>query len=296
MTANYLDPVNATRSKFPCGITDIKELGKRYHNVNLFSLSGLAIEENLAPQSLGFQVGTPTEAVQPNTVLSWRVCPIHNTRFLYSGWSGTIKYRIIITHRGSTLNVNGPVRVAYVPCNDSIGASTGYVAPTAAVPIPKVATGGRNSTVYISPVFGDLSYQGTILSDFSVRQAAGKFVMNQPFSSYVSTPIEWFYPIDGNVYYIDVIAPFTSEMNILPTSPSDPASAEANVYNGRVAIQMPYLLNDVNIEIFEAFGDDFEFYGWCPKEEMSATRVSLGSGWNPNAGTIVGGGIVTGKH
>lgn len=171
-------------------------------------------------------------ATSDATLFKLEVRPHHPFNELFAGWSGHMKYRIIVE---STV----PVYFAYV-CNNlpsTIALDGGALVNSA---------WSSNSTTGLNP-------QKTITT----------YLDGAPNN----VPWELAYPVSNNLQMIDVSIPFNTHLNYLPSVYNDTFGGElgSNSYNFSNGYLAMYSRNtSPYFRIFEAAGDDFRYHLWRP--------------------------------
>lgn len=206
-------------------------------------------------------VGTPLFSTTPPstaTAMLWKVevRPHHRFSQLFAGWSGHMKYRIII-------KTDLPVYYTYV-CNNK-GAST--------------------------DLDGGLLAKGYYSSSNILGTNPQRIITTNGTANNNNIPWEVAYPTSSSQAMIDVSIPFNTHLNFLPTLPNDTFGANPalpastfNFSNGYLGILVQETTS--NVKIFEAVGDDFRYHLWRP---LTATRLRPYRGTGaPVAGDVIG--------
>jgi hypothetical protein len=235
------------------------EIGRKYEYTisNLLEVVRRHYEISFAQTA----VGTPLYSSAPpstSTAMLWKieVRPHHRFSQLFAGWSGHMKYRIII-------KTDLPVYYTYV-CNNK-GSAT--------------------------DLDGGLLAKGYYSSSNVLGTNPQRIITTNGTSSNNNIPWEVAYPTSSSQAMIDVSIPFNSHLNFLPTIPSDTFGADPsytaanfNMSNGYLGILVQETSS--NIKVFEAVGDDFRYHLWRPLAG-ARLRPYRGSG-TPVAGDVIG--------
>jgi hypothetical protein len=265
---------------------DIREIGRRYHLINIHSMAGFS--QQIVKGSLGINPGYDTTA--NFTAYSFYVEPQHPIKKLFRGWSGHIKYRIFLFPDGtSTVSIGGPATVSHVPCYT--GTVTQAAVSTSASPFTAVSTANTSIFDAISAFGGPITIGQTAQSTTALWNANTYMYVSPKFIPSPAT--EFFYQVSNGLWMADISIPFNTNYNYLPTQ-IDNETSFMDPYNGRVVIRVPRnSSNGINIVIYEAFGDDFEFHCYGPYVNMYADAYNKsGTITTPPAGTTIGQSVL----
>lgn len=235
------------------------EIGRKYEYTISNLLEVLRRHYELSfPQTA---VGSPLYSTSPpatSSAMLWKieVRPHHRFSCLFAGWSGHIKYRIII-------KTDLPVYYTYV-CNNP-GAATDLDA--------------------------GLLAKGYYSSSNVLGTNPQRIVTTNSTANNNNIPWEVAYPTSSSQAMIDVSIPFNTHLNYLPTMPNDTFGANPalpastfNFSNGYLGILVQETVS--SIKIFEAVGDDFRYHLWRPIN-AARTRPYRGTG-TPITGDVIG--------
>jgi hypothetical protein len=244
--------------------------------------------QQIVKGSLGINPGYDTTA--NFTAYSFYVEPQHPIKKLFRGWSGHIKYRIFLFPDGtSTVSIGGPATVSHVPCYT--GTVTQAAVSTSASPFTAVSTANTSIFDAISAFGGPITIGQTAQSTTALWNANTYMYVSPKFIPSPAT--EFFYQVSNGLWMADISIPFNTNYNYLPTQ-IDNETSFMDPYNGRVVIRVPRnSSNGINIVVYEAFGDDFEFHCYGPYVNMYADAYNKsGTITTPPAGTTIGQSVL----
>ncbi len=235
------------------------EVGRKYEYTisNLLEVVRRHYEISFAQSAVGTPLYPTAPPASPSAML-WKieVRPHHRFSQLFAGWSGHLKYRIII-------KTDLPVYYTYV-CNNKGNATD---------------------------LDGGLLAKGYYSSSNVLGTNPQRVITTNGTANNNNIPWEVAYPTSSSQAMIDVSIPFNSHLNYLPTIPGDTFGADPsmtasnfNFSNGYLGILIQETAS--NIKVFEAAGDDFRYHLWRPING-ARLRPYRGSG-TPALGDVVG--------
>lgn len=258
--------------KYEYVIRDLCEVGRRHHQLNQYFIDGWSNEDPVWSQGSNSD-NSQTASWQKTSTISFLVYPQHHLVKQFAAWSGTLKYRIVVNSPSNTLNSYNPrlIQVGYLPCRMGTATQTmviynGSIPPSA---------GTANSSIYAS--YG-INPPETVTGATGGTWAANTQLF-KPESAFSLAAVEYTMTTGANWTMIDVSVPFATNYNFLPTNP---ASWQANgpygidPYNGRLVIQLPMSTQNhgYDLEIWQAWGDDFRLHAYCPQ------TTNYSDGWH----------------
>jgi len=270
-------------SKYEYLIGDITELGRRHYYVPIQSLPGWTTSIFQAMPSLGPDYNNLGNTFPYFQASSFFVTPVHPICNVFAGWSGHVKYRIIISgnygnNASGSVDTPNPIQVGYVP---SVSSHVTQTVPPFTGTIPPAA--GVNNTTNFD--FLALAPAQSIVGKTGTTQTAGyatNTYMYKPDAVINSSAVEVIYQQAKNQVVADISVPFATNYNILPTIQSvSTGSFPTNTpqHNGRLVIITP--ANDFgslyDIRVYQAFGDDLRLHGYSPIWSSYADGVALAS-------------------
>jgi len=275
--------------KYEYVIRDLCEFGRRHYQLNPQYLEGWTTSVPV------MQEGTYSDssnAAQWQTVpnFSFHVYPAHPIVKMFGGWSGTLKYRILMKCSPAALTQYSPgaCRVYYMPCRLAFNSQT--VNPYAGTIPP--AAGAGNTTIYPSAAAG---IPGAVEGKTTGTWNANTYIFRAAKAS-SSIACEYTMGTNHNNMYIDVSIPFATNYNMLPTNPAAWGTAYGiDPFNGRLVVEFPMAINSPQFtaEVWQAWGDDFRLHAFSPQTTNFSdgyTKASFGTGTvtAPSGGDQVG--------
>lgn len=217
---------------------NLHEIVRRYRQINIHDAHCTSTTLN---DDLIFGAGPISQ------VIGIPVFPHNFYKYLYRGWSGTLKYRIIISNglpgkvwydadgsrQGQSDNTNGGGPNAM---DDGFNAGPGYSQISSWDPLVRI----RNS------------YFNTELKPLEITYGSGA----------------------GGNTWIDVSVPFNSEKNFLPnwTGNQIANSSITNYSNGTLYITVENeffpIQQGSTMSVYQACGDDFRYHVFCPRDNI----------------------------
>jgi hypothetical protein len=288
-------------SKYEYLIGDITELGRRHYYVPIQSFPGYTSSVFQAMPSLGTDYHNSGNTFPFYLATSFYVTPMHPICNVFAGWSGHVKYRIIISgNYGNALSgpvdPPNPIQVGYVP---SVYNAVTQTVPPFTGTIPPAA-GTANTTNFD---FMALAPAQSIVGKTGSGQTTGyatNTYLYKPDTVINSSAVEVIYQQAKNQIVADISVPFATNYNILPTTQSIntggfPASVPQ--FNGRLVIITPGNNSGqlYDIRVYQAFGDDLRLHGYSPVWPSYADGVSKAS-FGTGTVTLPSGNVNIGQN